>query len=450
MSTLFLPDFSMDWSTKDLEAGLARLLGDPRLAKQVEKGLLVACSGGCDSMALLVLCDRFSGRKIRLEVAHVHHGIRREADMELAFVEDMCCRMQRVCHRSFLQWDKEHVSENDLRRARQDELRGFLESGGLGLLLLGHTAGDQAETVIMHLLRGSGLQGMGGMRVVDGPVVRPLLGCSRRILEQYLAEQRMSWCEDESNESGIYLRNRVRSFLIPWLVRENPQVVQTLCRTAEIMHAGHGAMVHLASEVLQRRETWMPGMLESLVLDQHGLREPGIIMETVRQFWRRMVDSGNCRNELGSAVVLEITETVLGAREGSWNLPGRVLCQVQKGRLVLRNRNQPMFGPQEISSPGHRDGYFLLPHDPGSIQAGEHDFPLTLRRIHTGDRMARRDRKVVCRKALSGLPSAMRDLSLVLENASGEIIWCQHIGPAWRDAKTGSYQLGHESGFVPG
>ena len=202
-----------------------------------------AVSGGADSTALLlVLHERSADLGIGISAAHLHHGIRgAEADGDQAFVEDLCARLRVPLHVE--QADVPAAAANDretleqaARNARLSFFDRLLASGVAAVIATAHTEDDQAETVMMKLLRGAWTEGLGGISPElsrqRGRIVRPLLSTSRKEVEAYLRAKTQDWREDSSNLSPEHTRNRVRAKLMPLLREFNPSVGATLCATA--------------------------------------------------------------------------------------------------------------------------------------------------------------------------------------------------------------------------
>ena len=209
--------------------------------------VVAAVSGGADSVCLLsVLCEiRNAGYcGIRLRAVHVHHGLRgAEADRDEQFVRHLCGMLQvplTVVHCQAAAYAREHgLSTEEAGRILRYEAfeaeaeRWAEEEGGSIKIAVAHHQDDSAETILYHLLRGSGLKGLSGIRPVQGSRVRPLLCVNRSEILEYLTEKGLDWCEDSTNASGDYTRNRIRNQIIP-LLTEAVNV-----RAAEnILHAG--------------------------------------------------------------------------------------------------------------------------------------------------------------------------------------------------------------------
>jgi tRNA(Ile)-lysidine synthase len=224
---------------------ITRLLGQVRRTiKQFamfepQQRVLVAVSGGPDSMALLnVLIQLSPFYQLRLGIAHLNHGLRPEAaEMEAALVQQEADRSHLPLYIKKVHIDSATSSlEERARQVRYDFFEHVAQNEGYHKIALGHQADDNAEAVLMHLIRGSGIRGLSGIPPVrDGRYVRPLIQVSRRDLIRFLKAKKISYALDASNEDPRFLRNRIRHELIPQLSKNyNPNIVATLTRTAAI------------------------------------------------------------------------------------------------------------------------------------------------------------------------------------------------------------------------
>jgi tRNA(Ile)-lysidine synthase len=204
--------------------------------------VLVAVSGGPDSVALLdVLCSLRTPLALVLSVAHVHHGLRPEADAEAEAVERLCeqlgvvCHVERVTVRRAPPWDG---LEAESRRARHGALARAARAAGAGRIATGHTADDQAETVLMRLLQGAGPRGLGGIAPVRGPLMSPLIETRRAEIVAHLAARGLRAAEDASNRDPRFLRSRIRHDLLPFMAElTGSSVVEALARSAAAARA---------------------------------------------------------------------------------------------------------------------------------------------------------------------------------------------------------------------
>jgi tRNA(Ile)-lysidine synthase len=224
-----------------LESGIAqalRGLGQPSAGERVVVGL----SGGADSVALLhVLAGLARHRGFAVVAAHLDHGLRPDSAADAAFCRELCetlgipfrTRRADVAARRRAEGGG---LEEAARRERHAFLRSVKEDEGASWIALAHTRDDQAETVLLRLLRGAGGLGLSAMRPRAGDLLRPMLSLSRRDVLDHLAERSLSWREDASNADLAIARNRVRHELIPYLERHfNPAVREALARSAALL-----------------------------------------------------------------------------------------------------------------------------------------------------------------------------------------------------------------------
>ena len=205
--------------------------------------IVVACSGGPDSMVLLDVLSRLAPLySLRLTACYVHHGIRSAADDEVDFVRREA--LKRNCGFAWQYVDvpalarREKLSEEAVgRRERYRILRTMKRACGASAIAVAHHGDDQAETVLLHLLRGSGLQGLCGMEARRDDIIRPLLGFTKAELASYAAEEGIPSCHDETNDSTRYHRNRIRLELLPSLRRYDPKITGDLNRLADTVRA---------------------------------------------------------------------------------------------------------------------------------------------------------------------------------------------------------------------
>ena len=252
-----------------------------RRYEMVQPGDRVFCavSGGADSMALLwamyLLRDKL---QIRLSAAHFNHHLRgEESDGEEAFVRQFCHDFDIP-----LVTDGYPVvaGEKGLEAAAREARYAFLRTLP-GKVATAHTADDNAETVLLHLVRGTGLKGLGGISPVMGSVIRPMLTVTRQEVEAFLAEYHIPHREDSSNGTDQFLRNRLRHRVIPLLKEENPQLADNLSAMAMRLRLDEEALDSLSQEqepgdISQLREMHPAQRTRALerLLKQWGVREP--------------------------------------------------------------------------------------------------------------------------------------------------------------------------------
>ena len=232
---------------------------------QPEAHYLLAVSGGADSLALAHACAALAAQGWgSYSVCHVEHGLRgEEALRDMQAVQRACKAWGLPCFTEHVQAAayaaQYHLSTEDAaRRLRYAALRRVAAQQGAVALVTAHHEGDQAETLLLRLLRGAGLQGLAGMRAQQGDIIRPLLALPKSLLEDYCSAEGIAVCYDSTNADTAYTRNRVRLELVPYLERSfNPALVPSLARTAALLAQDAECLEQLAGEVyakLARRQ----------------------------------------------------------------------------------------------------------------------------------------------------------------------------------------------------
>jgi len=213
-----------------------------RRYSMIERGdrVVVAVSGGADSMALLSALHALSSDlHCELAVAHLDHGLRPSSAADARFVEEQAASLglpvmsERCDVRSEAAARRQGIEEA-ARGVRRAFLARVAAEWGAARIALGHTADDQAETVLFRLARGTGWDGLCGMAPVSGPIIRPLLFLTRGEVRQFAADQGIPWREDETNSDVSFARNRIRERVLPELAAINSDVVRTVARFADI------------------------------------------------------------------------------------------------------------------------------------------------------------------------------------------------------------------------
>lgn len=226
---------------------LNKLVAFIRKYDMLQPGDRVVCavSGGADSIALLFALYLLQS-KLRIEVsaAHFNHGLRgTESDRDEAFVHALCERFDIP-----LAVGRGQVSpgKKGLEAAARDARYNFLKSLP-GKIATAHTANDNAETMLMHLVRGTGLKGLGAIAPVNGVLIRPMLDITRREVEDFLREYHLEYVTDSTNDTDLFLRNRLRHHVMPFLEKENPRIYQNMSALAQRLHEDEAALAKLAS-----------------------------------------------------------------------------------------------------------------------------------------------------------------------------------------------------------
>jgi tRNA(Ile)-lysidine synthase len=203
-----------------------------------EDHIIIGISGGADSVCLLfILLELQKTLPFTMEAVHVNHLLREDAAEDALFVGELC-RKQGVKLRFFSVKVADLAKERGLsieeagRECRYECFQEAASAHRKTKIAVAHHQNDCAETVLFNLFRGSGLKGLAGIRPVRDNIIRPLLCCERREIEEYLASRGLSYRSDPSNEEGVFTRNRIRHQLLPLAQEIN---------TAAIKHIAHSA-----------------------------------------------------------------------------------------------------------------------------------------------------------------------------------------------------------------
>lgn len=210
----------------------------------VEEGecILAAVSGGADSLCLLLILLNLQERKgCRVCAVHVEHGIRGADSLQDAqFVEEFCKRQQVPCkifHCQAPEYARAHkmTLEEAARKLRYDFFDQAAEIFGADKIAVAHNQNDCAETMLFHLIRGTGLKGMCGILPVRGRIIRPLLCVERKEIEKYMEQKGQIFCQDKTNEALDYSRNKIRRQVLPVLEEINDQTIAHIKQASVMM-----------------------------------------------------------------------------------------------------------------------------------------------------------------------------------------------------------------------
>jgi len=375
--------------------------------------LLVAVSGGPDSVALLsLLCRLRVPWHVRLTAVHCQYGLRgMESDGDQALVESLCRKLEIPLHVRRLDARGRGASlQAAARDLRYDVMTEIAEACGAERIAVGHTADDQAETVLLWMLRGAGLTGLSGMPAArNGLIVRPLYETRRNDLLEYLHDEGLSFRWDSSNDKPIYLRNRIRQDVMPVLQRVAPSAVEVLCRSADLCREDDRYLDEQAALLCEGRVSWSSDGTWSI--DRAFLtRLPHAAQRrVVRNLCRR--SDGRHRSPgirmVDRLIQMVGAKTAVSAMDiSSWH----VTVERDRVQCAPSNRRRPSSGqpwramPTVLTIPGHvqwdgteqvihvrmlaKDQSRVVGQHPGEIvvDAGKISAPLTVRAWEPGDR----------------------------------------------------------------
>ena len=388
---------------------LERFIRQHRLLASGDR-VICAVSGGADSMALLfglyLLREKMN---LSLEAAHFNHGLRgTESDEDEAFVRDFCLGLDIPfhCGRGQVVPGKKGL-EAAAREARYSYLTGLG-----GKLATAHTADDNAETVLLHMLRGTGLKGLGAIAPVRGNIIRPMLSITRQQLLDFLNEYHIQYRTDSSNLGDEFLRNRLRHHVMPLLKAENPSLAENLSAMAlrlrldeQALQAQCGYEEPLNVSFLRNQPTAIRIRTLEQFLKNHGVKEP-------------------------EASHLKLAEELVFSENPSAfaRFPGNVTLCRRYDELTIHSPSQPL-EEQTLSCPGRVEtGEWVIQCAPAERLVNTAnvftvcaDGPITVRSRRSGDTIRLSGGTKTLKKLFIDrkIPASCRSGIPVLEDARG-------------------------------
>ncbi|WP_375416627.1 tRNA lysidine(34) synthetase TilS [uncultured Hymenobacter sp.] len=396
--------------------------------------VLVAVSGGLDSVILLDALHRLGAQ---VAVAHAHFGLRGdEADADEQFVRQLAKRYGLPYFAEFFQTktfaEKEGIStQMAARLLRYEWFERVRQEQGLAVIATGHHQRDAAETMLLNLTHGTGLAGLHGIRARNGYVVRPLLGVGKDELHDYMAERRLTWREDDSNDSSLYQRNLLRHEVLPVLREINPNLDNTLQTTAERVSGAEEIVRQYIEQTRQQARRDAPeAVYLSIATLQATTATVLVLHELLRPF------------HFSYAVVRDIAASFKSTAGRQFDSPTHRLVK-DRDQLVITPRRLTQFGTFQLAenqtdlladglrlrAETHAAAGFEVPRSrsTAALDADKLKFPLTLRRWQEGDWFMPLGLKG--KKKLSDflidqkVPLNLKDDVRVLTSADGKICW---------------------------
>ena len=289
--------------------------------------ILVACSGGPDSMALLYLLQDIATHRhttYRIGVAIVDHCIRPESKDEVLWLKHQVEELGLPFYSTTFdvpRLSKEHKKSEETigRQVRYQWLTEIAQSEGYDYISVAHHKDDQAESILAHIIRDSGLNGLTGMSVVQSeyaiPVVRPLLDVTKENLLAYIGTKQISYCVDSTNEDVRYQRNRIRHRIIPELETINPNVVNAIVRLGNSVREDVILISQLTDTAFNELVTISE---EGASISRRGLRKEPLAIQ--RRLWQRLVSILDPEIKLTTAHQEQLLDIVNTGEEKTFNI----------------------------------------------------------------------------------------------------------------------------------
>ncbi|MGM0596630.1 MAG: tRNA lysidine(34) synthetase TilS [Myxococcota bacterium] len=446
----------------------------------LKQGIILAVSGGADSMALLYLVNNFAkSKQIPLKTVTIDHGQRTEAGKETQEVvrRSELLGIEALSTTLPLENISKSLSENSMRSYRREILIKQMQEAGFGCIALGHNLQDQGETLLMKLIRGAGSRGLSAMAVYEPPFLRPLLNLDRSRLEFYLNSTGVDWFEDRTNTSLVYFRNRVRNIIVPALKQENPKINRVLFNTTLNLKEEHEALTWMVNNLLTSAQKYRQGMVLPLMVFS---KVPSALVKlAVAKIWKD-VQRGS---ELGRKHLDLAARFISETKPGKLQLPGKTYLYLLKPepkyletkdcglfaspfpdqhKTVQENKvEKEKMGGTVYCGPKLKMKNFSLETDEltgeyqiergvfscSPCQNGEIIIPdesnwLQIRNPRPGDRISRKKMGMVrLKKALSRFPAQLRQELLCITDEKERILWMEGAGRAWGIEGNKRYKL---------
>lgn len=350
--------FLLDRVKKDIEAyGL------------IEKGwsIVVGVSGGADSIGLLFILKTLAKEmELAITAVHVHHGLRgAEADGDAALVQELCDRWKIPLEIHYA--DVRAIAQQrgiSLEEAGREEryriFKHVLKKNGAQVIAVAHQREDQAETVMLNLLRGTGIDGLCGMEMKQGHIIRPLLHISRKEILSFLKAQGIDYRVDSSNLSSDYTRNRIRNELFPSIESMFAvNIHEQLVRLSSLARDDRVFLDQAANEAYEKCLINDQAALEadSVILSVEKLKNchPALIKRIIRLAWERINTNRKHLEWIHVSKILELMDKETGKK---LNLPCQVVAKVSYGKLMLQRYGKAQ-SPMPIGTGAY--AYPILP-----------------------------------------------------------------------------------------
>lgn len=274
---------------------------------QKEAKIVLGVSGGPDSVCMLDVMAKLAPKyDLKLLIAHINYGLRgKDSDKDEEFVRELAGKYNLKI--AALNPKNVKVTENNLREIRYEFFEKARRENNFDLIAVAHNEDDQAETFLMRVIRGSGLQGLSAMKYKSGPprrIIRPLLGISRKEILKYLKTHGLKYRTDKTNKESLYFRNKIRNKLIPYLEKNfNPQIKKTISGSVNSIAEDADLLEKIAEEYFQKKKE----LRTSEILALHPALQRRIILKFIEKIKKDLKD-------IGAAHIKEILKALKSAK----------------------------------------------------------------------------------------------------------------------------------------
>lgn len=302
--------------------------------------IVLGVSGGPDSISMLnILRELKEGGTLQFSmvVAHINHMIREEAVEDEKYVEDYCkkngieCYVKRINVIEYAQNNKIGTEEAG-RKARYDFFDEIAQKTNANKIAIAHNKNDKIETIIMHILRGSGLSGLKGIEPIrNNRYIRPLIDCERQEIEDYCEKEKLNPRIDKTNFENDYTRNKIRNIVIPYIKEEfNPNIIETINRLSEVITAEENYMDKIVKEIydkilIETKETEI-----SLSLKEFNKQEEVIKNRLILYTTRQLMGSSQGIEKIHLKDIIKLCENNIGNKYLTPNKNIKILVKDKK------------------------------------------------------------------------------------------------------------------------
>ena len=310
--------------------------------------IVIGVSGGPDSMALLnslININEKNGLSYKIVVSHINHGIREEADSETLFVQEFCKQKQIPCYvrkekvEELAKFQKIGTEEAG-RNLRYEFFEEVAKKENANKIATAHNANDNAETVLMNIIRGSGTSGLKGIEAKrNEKYIRPLIECTRNEVEEYCKEHNLNPKQDKTNLENIYTRNKIRNILIPLMQKEfNPNIITSLNRMSQIAKEENEYLqkqvVKTYNEILIKENLNIEKKTIELDLKQFNILEKVIKKRIIMYSIHKILGTTQNIEKVNIEDLIKLCENNIGNK---YLMPNKYIkVAVNKGKMTIK------------------------------------------------------------------------------------------------------------------
>lgn len=400
-----------------------------------QESYILAVSGGVDSMVLLEQFFQLQKKyPIIITVVHIHHHLRQESDEDEVMVREFC--RKRNLSIDVYHWEEGSSQysgiEEKARQFRYQKLKESQQKYHASYVVVAHHADDQAETVLMKLTRGSTLEGIAGMKPMrpfgGGYLIRPFLTVEKKALYEYASTHQILYCEDATNRSVVYTRNRFRQDMIPLFKKENPKFNQKIQEFTKMLQEQQELILTIANQWMEQELVELPNGW-SWNKDSYSKQPIGLQKIILVELSKKIGGLLSVKN------VLDIHKAILSdTSQLSLNLPKGWIFQKRYQQLFLVKKEEEAIVYKEFRvGKVQMEDIVLSKNERVSFSKEEgwemmiscEDFPLTIRRRKPGDSLLLRSNQHQSLRRYcinEKIPNEEREKLWVVENAAKEII----------------------------